>query len=73
MKPNKDAKFSVKERVSSAGLGGSSDVGTIIGIKWVFYHRLEEWTWGYKIDWDNGGPGWAMEFIPEGYLKIVHE
>ncbi len=67
--PNKTSSFSVMEKISSTGFGGTSDTGVIIGIKWIHHNRLSEWTWGYKIDWKNQGSGFSGEYIPEGYLK----
>ncbi|OGF28126.1 hypothetical protein A2303_00165 [Candidatus Falkowbacteria bacterium RIFOXYB2_FULL_47_14] len=68
VKPNRDPKYSAREKVSCTGFGGTSDSGIIVGIQWIYHNRLEEWTWGYKIDWENQGPGYTAEFIPEGYL-----
>jgi len=72
-KPSKIPKFNVMNKVSSTGFGGSSDVGIIIGIKWMHHNRLSKWTWGYKVDWENQGPGFAGEYIPECYFESQEE
>lgn len=67
--PTSDPKYSVGDRVKSTSWSGSSDTGEIIEIKWIYHSRDFVWKWGYRIRWDNNGPGWAAKFIPEGYLS----
>jgi hypothetical protein len=61
--------FALNERVKSSSWGGDSDLGTIIGIKWIYHLRLFEYTWGYKIKWDNKDIWSTFEYVPEGYLR----
>lgn len=69
-KPTSDPRYSVGDRVKSTSWGGGSDTGEILEIKWIYHNRDHVWRWGYRIRWDNKGPGWAAEFIPEVYLSF---
>jgi hypothetical protein len=65
-----EPKYALNERVKCLGWGGS-DFGTIVGIRWIYHMRLFEYTWGYKINWENNGPGLSFEYVPEGYLRKI--
>lgn len=72
-KPNRESKYPIGSRVESSGWTGSKDEGRVTETKWIYHIRFHEWTWGYKIDWDNNGPGFSFVFIPEAYLNPVDE
>ncbi len=69
-KIHESPKYSIDERVEASGWMTTA-FGKIVEIKWIYHTRLDEWTWGYKIVWENKGPGLALVFVPEGYLKKV--
>lgn len=62
-----EPKYSIGEKVEVQGWVGS-DMGTIVGIDWIYHNRFNEYRWGYKIDFDGEGVGMTFIFIPEGYL-----
>lgn len=66
---NEPKKYKIGERIKCSGWGGNVDFGEIIEIKWIFHARLNRWTWGYKVNWENNGPNLAFVFSPEGYLE----
>jgi hypothetical protein len=67
--PDEKPKYQMLERVKCRGWSGSADFGVIIGIKPIYHIRARRWTWGYKIKWENNGPGLTFEFVPQGYLE----
>jgi len=71
--PNSTQKFNPTNRVQCTGWGGTSDSGVINEIKWIFHNRLGRWTWGYKILWENNGPGFSFTYIPEDYLTLTED
>lgn len=72
-KPDHKPKFIIGQRVTVTGWGGTADSGEIVSLKWIYHIRLNKWTWGYEIVWENNGPGFSFVFIPEGYLRAAHE
>lgn len=60
--------YSIDEKVEVQGWVGK-DTGIIIDIDWIYHRRSERHTWGYKIKYDNEGPGLAFIYVPEGYLR----
>lgn len=50
--------------------GWVKDNGRIVDIQKTWHPRLNEWTWGYKIDFFGEGPGLTFTYIPEGYVSI---
>ena len=66
-------KYTVEQHVNVCGWAGSA-TGKVKHIQWIYHHRLERYTWGYVIDWDEGQENpFAMEYIPEGYLREILE
>jgi hypothetical protein len=65
-------KYFKGERVKVCGWG-SEDTGVIEAIDWIHHYRADAWCWGYKIVFENGGPGLAFTYIPEGYLRKLHD
>jgi len=61
-------KYSRLEKVKVQGWGGQ-DTGTVEDVKWIYHPRLDEYTWGYKVKFDNCGAGLTFTYIPEGYLR----
>lgn len=62
-------KYCIKEHVIVNGWGSSSS-GIIADIDWVYHHRLNQYCWGYRINWDEDKHNpFIMTYIPEGYLK----
>ena len=69
-KPQSTPKFINGDIVKSTGFGGTSDKGLIDNIRWIYHARLNEWTWGYKVVWENNGAGYTGEYYPESYLSF---
>lgn len=66
-------KYIVGQKVKVCGWG-SSDIGTIAEIKWIFHNRLGEYVWGYRItNYKENGPGLTFIFVPEGYLRNLNK
>jgi len=64
----REQKYKIGERVKACGWVGE-DFGIVKDITWMYHSRLEEYTWGYKIDFEGEGPGLTFAYIPEGYLR----
>lgn len=64
-------KYKIGQRVKARGWV-RNDFGTITDIERTYHHRSFKYVWGYKIDFENKGPGLAMLYIPEGYLEDVN-
>ena len=62
--------YEVGEHVLAQGWA-SKDTGVILEIDWIYHYRPGKYTWGYRIKWDNDGPGLAFIFIPQGYLRKI--
>jgi len=60
--------FKIEERVRVNGWCGSA-LGVVTGIKWIYHNRLEEYTWGYSVKYDDKDAGFSFIYIPEGYLR----
>jgi hypothetical protein len=63
-----EQKYKKDERVKVQGRT-RYDTGIIIDVGRVFHTSLVKWVWGYKIKFDNDGPGLSFTYIPEGYLR----
>lgn len=61
-------KYSLEERVRVQGWV-STDFGKVKEIKTVYHNRLDQYVWGYRIEYEGEGAGFAFVFIPEGYLR----
>jgi len=69
----REPKYSINEKVEIHGWC-SSATGVVKAIKWIYHNRLEEYTWGYSIDYDDGkDAGFSLVYIPEGYLNKLGE
>ena len=61
-------KYKIGQRVKVFSWGGF-DFGKIVDIKWIYHNRFEEWTWGYKVKYENRGSGLTLRYAPEWYLR----
>lgn len=64
-------KYSIGEKVTINGWV-SQDYGIVEDIRWVYHHRLEKYSWGYKINYLGKGAGLAFLYVPEGYIGIFN-
>lgn len=65
-----EQKYSIGERVKVQGWA-SFDHGMVQDIQWMYHIRLEEYTWGYRVEYEGSGPGLVFVYVPEGYLRKV--
>ena len=69
-----DPKYQIGDRVLLYSWGGGTYPGTIINRAWIYHHRLDEHTWGYAIELDNGVRNpFTFTFIPQGYMQKLEE
>lgn len=62
--------FKVGEQVEIRNWVGS-EKGTIAEAKVIYHYRLEEYTWGYRIDYEISSP--VKSFIPQCYLRKLSQ
>ena len=67
-----ERKYKVDERVGVQGWARKS-IGTVVDVKWIYHHRLQEHCWGYKCEYEDDGPGLTMTYVPEGYLRKIEK
>lgn len=67
---NKECNYALRERVQVQGWSGAPKPGVITDVSWVFHPRLQQYTWGYRVLFDEGYSNpFTFEYIPEGYLR----
>ncbi len=64
--------YDIGERVKVSGWGGSN-VGVINDIQWIYHYRMNYYTWGYLVKFDDGKAVLSLTYAPEGYLRKIEE